>query len=108
MLQRKQNGGLFFLKLLVSVSDIGECAQHPCENSGTCVELEHSFTCQCYLFTGKLCEKGACYSAVFTTLLFCPCTWFSMANCVFKPLQKMTEDNNSDEDDDYFTYYDTM
>ena len=45
--------------------DIDECASGPCLNSGNCINLLNSFSCQCFTgFEGVFCEinKNECIS----------------------------------------------
>ena len=43
----------------MSVVDVDECASHPCQHQGTCVDGINDFTCSCHPgFTGVLCLIG--------------------------------------------------
>ena len=40
-------------------SDIDECASHPCQNGGTCVDEVNGYTCNCDPgWTGLHCETS--------------------------------------------------
>lgn len=40
-------------------TDIDECASAPCQNGGTCVNLEDSFKCECPpAWEGNVCQFG--------------------------------------------------
>jgi hypothetical protein len=40
-------------------TDINDCADDPCTNSGTCIDHVNNFTCACVDgFTGNRCETG--------------------------------------------------
>ena len=39
--------------------DINECESNPCENGGTCTDMEDGYMCACESgFTGSDCETG--------------------------------------------------
>ena len=39
--------------------DINECESNPCENGGTCTDMEDGYMCACESgFTGPVCETG--------------------------------------------------
>ena len=39
--------------------DINECESSPCENGGTCIDMEDGYECECQSgFTGPMCETG--------------------------------------------------
>ena len=39
--------------------DIDECASHPCQNGGTCVDVINAYTCNCAPgYEGDNCEIG--------------------------------------------------
>lgn len=41
------------------ISDVDECASHPCQNGGTCTHGVNSFSCECPAgFRGLTCETG--------------------------------------------------
>lgn len=41
------------------VSDIDECASAPCQNGGSCVDLDDAFSCQCPpAWEGNVCQFG--------------------------------------------------
>lgn len=41
------------------VTDIDECASAPCQNGGTCIDLDNSFKCECpSAWEGNLCQFG--------------------------------------------------
>ena len=41
------------------ILDINECEGSPCENGGTCTDLEDGYSCACESgFTGFECETG--------------------------------------------------
>ena len=41
------------------LADINECESNPCENGGTCMDLEDGYNCACELgFTGTVCQTG--------------------------------------------------
>ena len=46
------------LYLCCVIADDNECESDPCQNSGTCIDGENSFHCECELFTGDLCQYG--------------------------------------------------
>jgi len=40
-------------------ADIDECLSNPCMNTGSCIDTEGSYTCQCSPgWTGYSCEQG--------------------------------------------------
>ena len=42
-----------------SLLDINECESNPCENGGTCMNLEDGYSCACEPgFTGTVCQTG--------------------------------------------------
>ena len=46
-------------RLLISNTDINDCASHPCENNGTCTDGVKGFNCSCAKgFNGIRCERG--------------------------------------------------
>lgn len=48
----------FILTYIIS-SDVDECANSPCKNGGSCMNLRGSYRCDCIKgFTGKHCEQG--------------------------------------------------
>ena len=39
--------------------EINECESNPCENGGTCIDMEGGYECTCESgFTGPACETG--------------------------------------------------
>ena len=39
-------------------TDIDECAENPCQNDGTCMDLVNSYTCICAsCYSGDHCEE---------------------------------------------------
>ena len=45
-------------KLFILV-EIYECESSPCENDGTCTDMEDGYMCECeFGFTGSECETG--------------------------------------------------
>ena len=39
--------------------DIDECGSNPCENGGTCTDLQDGYSCACEPgFTGTVCQTG--------------------------------------------------
>ena len=39
--------------------DIDECESNPCENDGTCIDMEGEYECECESgYTGTHCETG--------------------------------------------------
>ena len=56
------------MKTCQRVVDIDDCANSPCQNSGTCTDNVNGHTCTCVVgFSGENCETGryacACYDA---------------------------------------------
>ena len=51
---------LFLLmKMFFFIVDINECESNPCENGGTCTDMEDGYGCECKSgFTGLQCETG--------------------------------------------------
>ena len=48
----------FILTYIIS-SDVDECANSPCKNGGSCMNLKGSYRCDCIKgFTGKHCKQG--------------------------------------------------
>lgn len=48
-----------FSWFLCFVADIDDCANHPCNNGGTCVDIVNGYTCKCIDgYTGKNCNIG--------------------------------------------------
>lgn len=42
--------------------DFDECISAPCQNSGTCINLDNSFMCNCSsAWEGNLCQFGKFY-----------------------------------------------
>ena len=47
---------------MILLLDINECESNPCENGGTCTDMEDGYTCACQNgFTGTKCETGNIY-----------------------------------------------
>ena len=45
--------------------DINECESNPCENGGTCTDMDYGYRCSCKSgFTGSECETGTLISYV--------------------------------------------
>ena len=45
--------------LFVGIIEINECVSNPCENDGTCTDMEDGYTCACESgFTGTVCQTG--------------------------------------------------
>ena len=43
--------------------DINECESSPCENGGSCTDMEGGYSCACESgFTGSQCETGTLIS----------------------------------------------
>ena len=52
--------------MLISPTDIDECASETCLNGGTCVELVDAFLCICADgYNGTICEAGV-YAFIYT------------------------------------------
>ena len=48
-----------FLLTILSLTDIDDCASHPCKNNGTCSDRVNGFNCSCAPgFNGVQCETG--------------------------------------------------
>ena len=48
-------------RLIPLKTDIDDCASHPCNNKGTCVDRVNGFNCSCAPgFNGTQCETGNC------------------------------------------------
>ena len=44
---------------VVTFVDIDECASTPCQNEGTCTDLEGGYSCNCVAgYEGTNCESG--------------------------------------------------
>lgn len=55
----KDSWPLKFLLFLGFITDIDECASAPCQNGGTCTDLQDSFRCECPIaWEGDLCQFG--------------------------------------------------
>lgn len=53
------------------VTDIDECASAPCQNGGTCIDLDNSFKCECpSAWEGNLCQFGMNF---FKNIQLIPC-----------------------------------
>ena len=51
-------------------TDVKECSQKPavCKNSGTCIEMEGSYSCNCTAgWKGKDCQQGEVFKSVYST-----------------------------------------
>ena len=48
---------ILILSFLSTLTDIDDCASHPCKNNGTCTDRVNGFNCSCAPgFNGTLCE----------------------------------------------------
>ena len=64
-------------------TNVNECLSNPCENGGTCVDVEGEFSCVCLEhWNGTLCET---------------CTLLGCANCSAQPDQNRTVCTDCDE-----------
>lgn len=60
---------IFDLHRCFFVTDIDECASAPCQNDGTCIDLENSFKCNCSkAWEGNLCQFGMLCNIKFVLL----------------------------------------
>ena len=68
MSQMKASWGILrklfnYLIVVTSSSDIDDCVNVTCQNSGSCIDGINNFTCSCQKgYTGDLCETGNKYS----------------------------------------------
>ena len=61
-----KNIGAFYYQINVLISsdywliiDINECLDYPCQNGGSCVNMEGDYNCSCLPgWEGKNCSKG--------------------------------------------------
>lgn len=59
-------------------ADIDDCASSPCENNGTCVDLDAAYLCQCVSgFNGTYCENS---KLKFLRLYFVAFTFWKLGN----------------------------
>ena len=62
---------LFWMLIL----DINECESNPCENGGTCTDMEDGYSCACESgFTGSECESGTLISCLLFDYQLIDCT----------------------------------
>ena len=84
------------------ISDIDECLNNPCENEGTCINTDGSYTCICADgYEGKDCQNGKYWNDNFESgilwkcikhaLFLCAQCWFSLkkGNCHYTHIEKI-------------------
>ena len=50
---------LMFLSMQISILDVDDCANNPCNNSATCTDGINSYSCTCLAgYTGTDCQTG--------------------------------------------------
>lgn len=55
---------------VVFISDVNECKRSPCQNNGTCVNNDGSYTCLCEPgWTGQHCQTGK-YQIIFKKIIY--------------------------------------
>lgn len=56
---------------LLYLSDVNECAAQPCNNGGTCRDLDGDYSCQCPSpYVGKQCKQRTSTSITSAPSLF--------------------------------------
>ena len=71
MLKKKKDLSMFFVDIYSCfVTDTDECANNPCENNGTCVDLVNAYECICVAgFNDTNCTNSIInYSFVFESI----------------------------------------
>ena len=77
MLKYKNDLSMFFVDMyLCFVTDTDECADNPCENNGTCVDLVNAYECICVAgFNDTNCTN----SIINNSFVFITCFSFCIA-----------------------------
>ena len=48
---------------IFSITDIDDCAEHPCKNGGTCQDKVAGYMCKCISgYTGTNCDTGSLFA----------------------------------------------